>query len=131
VSDSDVAGLDFITKLRPVNYNFDTKKFETFVTKNMPEESREKYLDQDFTKSTAIRQTGFIAQEVEEAAKAAHYDFSSGLHVPESDNDNYAVAYSQFVVPLVKSVQEQQKMIDELRKQNADLMKRIEALEKK
>ena len=129
--DNDVSGLDFINRLRPVNYNFDTRKYEEFLTKNMPEDVRKNYLDQDFSKSTNIRQTGFIAQEVEKAAKEAHYDFSSGLHVPENENENYSVSYSQFVVPLVKAVQEQQKMIELLKKQNEELMKRVESLEKK
>jgi hypothetical protein len=35
------------------------------------------------------------------------------------------------VVPLVKAMQEQQQMINDLRKQNADLQKRVLDLEKK
>ena len=119
VSAADVVGLDFITKLRPVNYNFDTKKYQEFLSKELPDSIRRKHLAQDFTKSTALRQTGFIAQEVELAAKAANYDFSGGLHKPQNENDNYSVAYSQFVVPLVKSVQELNAKIATLEKQLA------------
>ncbi len=118
ISNADVKGLDFITKLRPVNYNFDTKKYEEFLTKNMPDSIRRKILASDFTKSTALRQTGFIAQEIEKAAKEAGYDFSGGLHIPENENDNYSVAYSQFVVPLVKSVQELNAKVEALEKEN-------------
>jgi trimeric autotransporter adhesin len=64
--------------------------------------------------------TGFIAQEVEQAAKQLNYDFS-GVHVPENERDVYGLSYSEFVVPLVKAVQE-------LSKQNEDLQKQIEAL---
>ena len=43
----------------------------------------------------------------------------------------YGLRYSEFVVPLAKAVQEQQQMIEELRRQNADLQKRVLALERK
>jgi trimeric autotransporter adhesin len=102
---NEVKGLSFINLLHPVVYNFDTRKFEEFLTKNMPDSIRNIYLESDFSHSTAIRQTGFIAQEVEEAANAVGYDFN-GVHKPETKDDNYSIAYSQFVVPLVKAVQE-------------------------
>lgn len=121
VSATDVKGLDFITKLRPVNYNFDTRKYEEFISKNLPDSIRRKRLAQDFTTSTAIRQTGFIAQEVEKAAKETGYDFSSGLHTPKTENGYYTVAYSQFVVPLVKAVQELNAKVEALEKENAAL----------
>lgn len=112
ISEQDVKGLEFIMKLRPVVYNFDTKKFTQFLTKNMPAERQKEYLKDDFAPSTAIRQSGFLAQEVEQAAKEVNYDFN-GLHKPNDENDNYGLAYSQFVVPLVKAVQEQQNMIEQ------------------
>jgi hypothetical protein len=61
--------------------------------------------------------TGFIAQEVEQAAKDLKYDFS-GVYVPENEKDVYGLSYSEFVVPLVKAVQE-------LSKQNEDLQNQI------
>jgi hypothetical protein len=67
--------------------------------------------------------TGFIAQEVEQAAQETGYDFS-GVDAPTSDKGMYGLRYAEFVVPLVKAVQEQQQMIQ-------DLQKRIEELEKK
>lgn len=112
ISENDVKGLDFIKLLRPVVYNFDTEKFQEFLTKNMPDSIRKKYMETDFAPSTAIRQSGFIAQEVEKAAKEIGYNFN-GVHSPETDNDNYSLSYSQFVVPLVKGMQEQQLMIEE------------------
>jgi hypothetical protein len=41
-------------------------------------------------------QTGFLAQEVEQVCKKLGYEFS-GLHVPESEVDNYGLAYGSFV----------------------------------
>jgi trimeric autotransporter adhesin len=67
--------------------------------------------------------TGFIAQEVEQAAKEAGYDFS-GLQKPANPDELYSLRYSDFVMPLVKAVQE-------LKEQNEVLMKRIEELERR
>jgi len=56
--------------------------------------------------------TGFVAQDVEKAAKELNYDFS-GVDAAKSDKDLYALRYSDFVVPLVKAVQDLSKMNDE------------------
>lgn len=56
--------------------------------------------------------TGFIAQEVEEAAKACGFDFS-GVHAPKDNGKLYSLTHAEFVVPLVKAVQEQQVSITE------------------
>jgi hypothetical protein len=66
--------------------------------------------------------TGFIAQEVEQAAKKLNYNFS-GVDAPKNDKDMYGLRYAEFVVPLVKAVQE-------LSKQNDDKDARINSLEK-
>lgn len=122
ISETEVKGLEFIKKLRPVVYNFDTQKFDEFLNKDIPESERKEALEQDFSTSTAIRQSGFIAQEVEVAAKEAGYNFN-GVHVPENANDNYSLAYGQFVVPLVKAVQELSKQNEELKKELDELKK--------
>jgi trimeric autotransporter adhesin len=134
IIETDVIGLEFIKRLRPVVYNFDTRKFTEFLTQNMPDSLSSKYLNKDFTLSTAIRQSGFIAQEVEVAAAAVGYDFN-GLHKPETKDDNYSLAYSQFVVPLVKAVQELsaqntslKQAIDEQAKTNETLKNEMAAL---
>jgi hypothetical protein len=75
-------------------------------------------------------QTGFLAQEVEQVCKDLNYTFS-GLHIPESDVDNYGLAYGSFVPLLVKAVQEQQSQIEELQLVNQKLEARLAALEKK
>ena len=145
VNDEDVKGLDFIKRLRPVVYNFDTKKFDEFLIKDMPDEVKKAHLSgRDYTPSSAVRQSGFIAQEVEKAMQESGYNFN-GVHTPVNESDNYSIAYSQFVVPLVKGMQEQQTMIEnqqtmiqdqrkaiaELKKQNELMQKEIELLKKK
>ncbi len=127
ISESDVKGLDFIKKLRPVVYNFDTKKLDAFWRKDQPATERKNDDATDFTASTAIRQSGFIAQEVEIAAKEVGYNFN-GIHVPENGSDNYSLAYGQFVVPLVKAVQELSTQNEEQKKANEALKKELEEL---
>lgn len=130
MSEKEVKGLEFIKLLRPLVYNFDTKAFTEFLTKNMPDSAKKNYLNMDFTPSTVVRQTGFIAQEVEKAAKATGFDFS-GLHVPVDENDNYSINYGQFVVPLVKGMQEQQEIIEQQQQKIDKLLNKIESLESK
>lgn len=78
-------GLNFISKLRPVLYKMKT--------------------------GTTDLHSGFIAQEVEHAAKEVHYEFS-GIVKPQTATDFYSLKYAEFVVPLVKAVQEQQSQIE-------------------
>ncbi len=101
----DVKGLEFILKLKPVTYTFDIEYFnEFFKTKSD-------------LKNSEIRQSGLIAQEVEQAMIESGYNFD-GLIVPsDSNTDNYKISYQKFVVPLIKSVQEQHKQINDLRKE--------------
>lgn len=114
----EVAGLDFIMKLRPVVYNFDTEKFDNFLFKNVDKNTKNSIQERkDYKKSIAVRQSGFIAQEVESAAKETNYNFN-GVHAPSSIEDNYSLSYSLFVVPLVKSIQEQQVQIEDLQNEN-------------
>jgi len=122
--DERVKGLDFIMKLRPVVYNFQTKKYDQFLTGN----NAQFVSTVDYTESERLRHNGFIAQEVEQAAKESGYEFD-GVVKPKSNNEAYGLSYSQFVVPLVKGMQEQQQQIESLQKENTDLKKRLEKLE--
>jgi hypothetical protein len=83
-----------------------------------------------------ITYTGFVAQEVEKASNEINYDFS-GVDVPKSEEDYYGLRYSQFVVPLVKAVQELSDMndakdarIDELQKQVDEIKGMLQASNK-
>ena len=108
-----VQGLDFIRLLKPVQYNMDAEKMERFMTRHMPDSSRNKrLLEQDLKPASAIVRTGFLAQDVEAAAKQCGFDASDLVHKPVNENDYYSVAYSQFVMPLVKSTQELLAMVE-------------------
>ncbi|MEO6868956.1 MAG: tail fiber domain-containing protein [Ginsengibacter sp.] len=103
----NVKGLDFIMKLRPVTY-FKSMDAITQLTGNKETPDYAGKHDAD-----KILQSGFLAQEVEQAAKSIGYNFS-GLHAPANSKQLYSLSYSEFVVPLVKAMQEQQKMITDL-----------------
>ena len=104
--------------LRPVTYQVDVEKMATLM--HTPKESRSKLKE---SKQSKTIKSGFIAQEVELAAQECGYDFD-GLNRPESeDKGYYGLAYSSFVISLVKAVQEQQAQI-------LDLQQSIEQLNK-
>lgn len=111
----NVAGLDFIGKLRPVTYHVNAQKLSRALgEKDMDAASLEA--------KSQIVYTGFIAQEVEAAAQELGFDFS-GVKTPQNADDQYGLRYAQFVVPLVKAVQEQQAIIESLEQRIAQLEK--------
>lgn len=126
----DVKGLDFILKLRPVTYQFDAKKLDDQLQGNKAGERREasNFIQASYQAASAIRRTGFIAQEVEDAAISSGYDFS-GVIKPATPNDHYSLSYESFVVPLVKAVQELSKEVEELKAENKELKKMASAIE--
>jgi trimeric autotransporter adhesin len=136
----DVGGLDFILRLRPVTYQLDTRKIanelggrNAGVGGNTLASFAAANPD---SRAMSIRRTGFIAQEVEKAAASTGFDFD-GIKKPQNDKDHYSLSYEEFVVPLVKAVQEQQKEIkdqqkeiEEQRKEMEEQRKEIEDLKK-
>jgi len=120
----DVVGLPFIMKLKPLTYTYDIdKEHELMWGKKDSANWKGKY---DIEK---IRFSGFLAQDVEEAAKEVGYDFS-GVDKPQDEGALYGLRYAEFVVPLVKAVQELEKENRELRKENLGQGKEIDELRK-
>jgi hypothetical protein len=142
----NVPGLEFIKALRPVTYHFNVAKENALLgvkdisTNNitMPQLKGIKLPNGKEMKMPTIKDianlqlknisaednaiekiqfTGFIAQDVDKAAKRIGYDFSG---IDKSGNI-MGLRYSDFVVPLVKAIQE-------LSKQNEDLQKQIDEL---
>ncbi|HKC66907.1 MAG TPA: tail fiber domain-containing protein, partial [Bacteroidia bacterium] len=115
----NVVGLAFIKKLRPVTYNLDAKKLHDFTHPKSNAASNDSIQQPtppqiDFAPSSAIVHSGFIAQEVEQAAQAVGYT-NSIVSAPANSNDLYALSYAEFVVPLVKAVQELSSTVDSLK----------------
>jgi hypothetical protein len=134
----NVPGLAFISQLRPVTYQMELDKLSADLKEDQQRDADGKFIiGSPSSAELAARNeksqnvyTGFIAQEVEAAAKALGYNFS-GVDAPKNENDFYGLRYAEFVVPLVKGMQEQQTIIEAQQKQIGELLKRIEALEKK
>ncbi|MCD9015793.1 tail fiber domain-containing protein [Parachryseolinea silvisoli] len=118
----DVPGLEFIQQLRPVTYRVN---HDVIVAKNASAGVDASAIPKDLTVHT-----GFIAQEVEAAARKVNFDFS-GVSRPERPEEWYSLRYAEFVVPLVKAVQEQQTLIDSQRQLIEALTQRVQALEGK
>ncbi len=136
----NVPGIDFITKLRPVTYTLDATGLDAFLHKNDKGEnklsaSENTIHQQALREKEKITCTGFIAQEVETAAKELGFDFS-GVDAAKNDDDAYGLRYAEFVVPLVKAVQElneanqkSEVRSQKLEEENEKLIQRIEKLE--
>ncbi len=104
-------GLDFILKLEPITYHMNVRKLNAFLYQDGDMLFTSEAAQQGIRAKEAILYSGFSAQQVEQAAKEVGYDFS-GVYEPQNERDHYALAYAEFVVPLVKAVQEQQAMIE-------------------
>ena len=121
---NNVPGLDFITKLKPVTYFFDTEKLDTYTKTGIIDNSIIHPVNYSVEQEL---HTGFLAQDVEKIADELGYQFD-GIHKPTNDRDHYSLAYSQFIMPLVKAVQEQQEMIEDQWEMIKELEKDIQLL---
>lgn len=120
----NVPGLNFITRLKPVTYYFDEEKLAEFTKSGVIRNSN---IHSVAYKHSRQLHTGFLAQDVEKITKEIGYDFD-GIHVPQNKRDHYSLAYSQFVMPLVKAVQEQQVILEKLKERNLKRQKIIDQL---
>ncbi|MCB0687206.1 MAG: tail fiber domain-containing protein [Saprospiraceae bacterium] len=127
----NVVGLEFIMRLNPVTYNLDV----TGLSKALHENQNKEWNDQmkrAIAEKEKMIQTGFIAQEVEKAAQECGYNFS-GVETPKNEADVYSLRYAEFVVPLVKAMQELNEelksQVKNLNKTNEILARRVEILE--
>ena len=119
----NVPGLSFINMLRPVTYQLKATLLDKFLhSKNELSENATAVHNQALLEKEKITYSGFVAQEVEDAARSLGFDFS-GIDKPKNASDVYGLRYAEFVVPLVKAVQE-------LAAKNEILMERITTLEK-
>jgi hypothetical protein len=109
ITTSDL-GLDFINKLNPVHYKWKDENLSTQV------------------------HYGFIAQEVEKVLGTKDI----GMVNYSKEYDRYGLNYTQFISPLVKAVQEEDKKVEDLavrcemtQEQMAKIDVRVTELEKK
>ncbi|MGD1844987.1 MAG: tail fiber domain-containing protein [Salibacteraceae bacterium] len=113
----NVMGLDFINQLRPVSYTLDAAALNAFLGIEADAEDRP---------VPTYYQTGFIAQEVEATAKDLGFTTFNGVDKPANEASHYGIRYSEFVVPLVKAVQELSAQV-EAQQQLLDRVTELEA----
>ncbi len=107
----NVPGLSFINLLRPVTYHFNlAKEYELMGRKDTMQWQGKNDIEK-------MNFTGFVAQDVDAAAKKIDYDFSG----VDKSGKIMGLRYAEFVVPLVKAVQELSKKNEELGMKNEEL----------
>ncbi|GAB3955449.1 hypothetical protein GCM10028805_43080 [Spirosoma harenae] len=99
---ANVPGLRFITKLTPVTYHVDKVKEAKLVGYPLSNVKEDKILH-----------SGFLAQDVEAAAKESGYNFD-GVR-KEEGGKYYTLGYTLFVVPLVQAVKDLNAEVEQLK----------------
>ncbi len=104
---AETHGLDFIKLLKPVSYNYDIDGIENFWgVKDNKEAAKSTEAENSKAAQVKNRYIGFMAQDVAKAAESINYNFS-GIDKPADDSKStWGLRYGDFVVPLVKAVQE-------------------------
>jgi hypothetical protein len=136
----NVPGLAFINKLVPITYTLDIDGIETMRHKGTtavrgPDGSTAPHLTDDPATKQAMKEkaavvyTGFVAQDVEQAARSVGYDFSGVDKPKDAQQSFYGLRYSDFVVPLVKAMQELSAQNDSLQQANTQLSQRVAQIE--
>lgn len=116
----DIKGLDFIMKLKPVTYNEDPIILHRIW--GTPDS-----LVRNIDHSTIQKQRfiGFLAQDVEKAAKESGFDFP-GIDIPKNEKEVYSLRYVDFIMPMVKAIKELNAIIEKQQKEIEELKKIIE-----
>ena len=133
-----VPGIDFIKKLRPVTYYVNHEAMNAFIDDHhkgsglRTKDEKTTSMGKSDYKPEYIKtlESGFMAQEVEQAAKELGYEFN-GVDAPKNEKDYYGLRYSQFVVPLVKAVQELNEKLEQKQAENDQLKAMLLELEKR
>ncbi len=131
---TDVPGIEFIRLLRPVTYNLDAPAIEHFTGAEARLASLEDPVPlqehrQGWHAVANARCTGLLAQEVAAALDSLGAELDI-VHRPANEQDHYTLSYAALVVPLVRTVQQQQERIAALRTSNRALIEQLEALER-
>lgn len=99
-----VLGLDFIEKLRPVDYKWDMRDYYKVIDEETGEIT---YLEKDGSKIGKRFHHGLIAQEVEALISKTGIDFGGFQdHSISGGDDILSIGYDELIAPLIKAVQE-------------------------
>jgi hypothetical protein len=125
-----VLGLDFINKIRPVDFQWDMRDF--YVSHNVDDNSVAtkaptplSQITPDGSKKRTRYHHGVIAQEVQALIESTGVDFGGFQnHSKNGGDDVLSIGYEEFIAPLIKAVQE-------LSAKNNSLEERLVTLEAK
>jgi hypothetical protein len=105
-------GLDFISKLRPVEFKWDLRESYRDIDKETGEIT---YAPKDGSRKRNRKHQGFIAQEVKAVIEETGIDFGGFQdHSIDGGDDVMSLGYEEFIAPLVKAVQELNNRVKEL-----------------
>lgn len=123
-----VLGLDFILGLRPVDWRWDRRiDYREYIEKD----GETTFVDHtpDGSKAGKRFHHGFIAQEVKSNCEEHGVDFGGYQdHKVNGGSDVLTLGYEEFIAPLVKSIQDQQAMINQQAMMIKDLQEAISKL---
>jgi hypothetical protein len=118
-----IPGLTFINQLDPVTYTLDVDGIASRLHAN------KKLASPSMQEQSRIAHSGFIAQDVERTVRSLNCNFS-GVDRPKDDQQSfYGLRYSDFVVPLVKAIQELSAENDSLKAANARISSQLDQIE--
>jgi hypothetical protein len=119
----DVKGLDFINRLEPVVYNQDPGKLYDIWGHHEDEA-----LGIDHSAFNQKQLIGFLAQDVEAAARASGWTFP-GVNPPKNEQEVYTIRYTDFIMPMTKAIQELSEENTQLKAENEELRALIQSFE--
>lgn len=115
-------GLDFIKKLKYKQWRWDLR--EDYKIKHVDDEGNVtvEELPKDGSKKRKRYHNGFIAQDIKDIMLQNGIDFGGYQdHNITNGEDVLSLGYDEFIGPLVKAIQEQQAIIEQLQKDIAQL----------
>ncbi len=122
ITDSDL-GLNFILKLKPRRYKMNPREAYFQTTENT-EMISENIATNDYTapndgsKARKRPHYGLVAQEVKQAMNELDIDFAGYLDSKvDGGEDVLSLGYTEFIAPMIKAIQQQQEMIEALKKE--------------
>ena len=105
-------GLEFILNLNPVKFRWDYREDYKEVDEATGEKTQN---PSDGSKKRNRYHQGFIAQEVKSVMDNMHIDFAGYQdHLLSGGEDVKSLGYAEFIAPMVKALQEQHKLIEDL-----------------
>lgn len=104
-------GLDFINKLRPVQYRQNFR--ESYI--DYDEEGNAIQIENDGSRAGQRKHQGLIAQEVKDVIDELGVDFAGFQdHSVNGGQDVLSIGYEELIAPLIKSVQQLTERVQEL-----------------